>query len=129
MEGFYWANFGVLAAKSGSAPGGAVQVRQVQKGVFWAWSRGLQRRNFNWAWRCAASISNQRLLLSRLISLSSRATATAVLSEGCGTNLDHDVPAVGYDTAEGYSLCVCFFLNILCMRVTPLHYISESALT
>ena len=49
MEGFYWANFGVLAAKSGSAPGGAVQVRQVQKGVFWAWSRGLQRRYYDWA--------------------------------------------------------------------------------
>ena len=99
MEGFYWANLGGWSAMSSSAPGGAMQVRQVQKGVFWAWSRGLQRRNFNWAWRCAASISSQRMLLSRLISLSSRATATAVSSEGCGTNLDHDVPAIGYDIA------------------------------
>ena len=47
MEGSYWANFGGWAAKSGSAPGGAMQVRQVQKGVFWAWSRGLQRRYYN----------------------------------------------------------------------------------
>ena len=23
------------------------------------------------------------------------------LSEDCGTNVDHDVPAIGYDTAEG----------------------------
>ena len=61
MEGFYWANLGGWSAKSGSAPGGAMQVRQVQKGVFWAWSRGLQQRYFNWAWRCAAS-SEGRLL-------------------------------------------------------------------
>ena len=27
-----------------------------------------------------------------------------ILSEGCGTNLDHGVLAVGYDTAEGYYL-------------------------
>ena len=66
MEGFYWANFGGWAAKSGSAPGGAVQVRQVQKGVFWAWSRGLQRRNFNWAWRCAASSEGRLLGLAAL---------------------------------------------------------------
>ena len=27
-----------------------------------------------------------------------------ILSEGCGTNLDHGVLAVGYDTAEGFYL-------------------------
>ena len=27
-----------------------------------------------------------------------------ILSEGCGTNLDHGVLAVGYDIAEGYYL-------------------------
>ena len=35
-----------------------------------------------------------------------------ILSEGCGTNLDHGVPAVGYDIAEGYYLCVFVFYSL-----------------
>ena len=40
--------------------------RQVQKGVFWAWSRSLLQRYFTWAWRCAASSEGCLLGLAAL---------------------------------------------------------------